>query len=52
MRDRYRCVISHRFGANEAINRYNTFDDDAKNDDGRLIKNKEKETADLGVARK
>jgi hypothetical protein len=34
IRDRYKCVISRRFNANEAINRYNILSDDAKDDDG------------------
>ena len=43
-------MISRRFDANEAVNRYNTFGDDAKDDDGRLIKDEEEEPADLEVA--
>jgi hypothetical protein len=29
--------------SNEAVNRYNTFSDDATDDDGRLVKNEEEE---------
>ena len=50
IRDRYRCVISRRFDVNEAVRRYNTFGDDAKDDDGQLIKDEEEEAADLEVA--
>jgi hypothetical protein len=50
VRDRYRCVISRRFDSNEVIHRYNTFGDDATDDNGRLIKDKEEEPADLEVA--
>jgi hypothetical protein len=50
IRDRHRCTISRRFGANEAVNRYNTLGDGAKDDDDRLIKDEEEEPADLEVA--
>ena len=49
IRDRHRCVISRRFDTNEAVNRYNTLGDDAKDDDDRLIKDEEEPT-DLEVA--
>jgi hypothetical protein len=50
IRDRHRCVISRRFDANVAVNRYNTLGDDAKDDDGRLIKDEVEEPTDLEVA--
>jgi hypothetical protein len=50
IRDRHRCIISRRFDANEAVNRYNTLGDDAKDDNDRLIKDEEEEPTDLEVA--
>ena len=43
-------MIPRRFDSNEAVHRYNTFGDDATDDDGRLIKDEEEEPADLEVA--
>jgi hypothetical protein len=42
-------VILRRFDSNEAVHRYNTFGDDATDDDGRLVKNKEEESVYLEV---
>jgi hypothetical protein len=33
IRGRYRCVVSRRFDTTEAVNRYNAFGDDAKDDE-------------------
>jgi len=43
-------VISRRFDSNEAGHRCNTFGDDATDDDGRLVKDKEEGSVDLEVA--
>jgi hypothetical protein len=50
IRVRYRYVILHRLNIIKTVDRYNIFDDNAKNDNDRLIKNKKEESADLKIA--
>jgi hypothetical protein len=50
IRDRYRCVISHTFDRAEALNRGKRNGDNAKDDDGNLLKDEDKLLEVLEVA--
>jgi HNH endonuclease len=50
IRDRYRCVTSRIFDRTEALNRVNVDGDNAKDDDGNLLKDDGKRAEVLEVA--
>lgn len=50
IRDRHRCVISRAFDQNEMVSRSESYDDDARDDDGVLLKDDTKRFEALEVA--
>jgi hypothetical protein len=50
IRDRHRCVISRRFDRDEALQRVKRDSEDAKDDDGRLLKDESERSTALEVA--
>jgi hypothetical protein len=50
IRDGYRCVISHAFDWEEAARRIESDEDNAKDDDGNLLKDEGQQSEDLEVA--
>lgn len=50
IRDGYRCVISHALDWDEAVRRIECDDDNAKDDDGNLLKDENQQSEALEVA--
>jgi 5-methylcytosine-specific restriction endonuclease McrA len=50
IRDRHQCVISRRFDRDEALQRVKRDSEDAKDDDGRLLKDESERSTALEVA--